>query len=169
MRLASGIAQGEVTEQHSWYAAVFNDVLGACHDHGRYPVCLEVPGDKAKRLVTDWAVGHQDSRINPVFFAPPKQLRAIHLDGVTLTSIGRRTMKTPCQFANFSFGFGLSKQRQRKPGAAVGHGGVFAINRDMRDAKIVILARVAGVDLIELGSSVVRRARTLISLGRVKR
>ena len=61
-----------------------------------------------------------------------------------------------------------SHHRQREPAAGVFHARMLAVDGDMGDADIVVARRVAGIEGIELGRRVVRRARPLVALVRLK-
>ena len=54
----SSVAKREITKQKAGHAHVFDDVLGASHHYGGYPVGFKMTCDQADRLMTDWAVGH---------------------------------------------------------------------------------------------------------------
>ena len=64
MRLARGIAQGEVAENKAGHAAMLNNVFGRAHNHGGYAVSFEVTCGQTDRLVADGSVGHQDRQID---------------------------------------------------------------------------------------------------------
>ncbi|MHC2390906.1 hypothetical protein ACVIU7_005795 [Bradyrhizobium liaoningense] len=86
-----------------------------------------------------------------------------------MAAVGRRAEEARGDFADPSRGAGLQELRQRKPGAAVGGTGVLAVVADVRDAKVVLFRCVAVIDLVEFRTAIVRRARSLVSLGRIER
>ena len=67
MRLARGIAQGEVAENKAGHAAMLNNVFGGAHNHSGNAVSFEMTCGQTDRLVTDGSVCHQDGQIDFVF------------------------------------------------------------------------------------------------------
>ena len=67
MRLARGIAQGEVAENKAGHAAMLNNVFGGAHNHSGNAVSFEMTCGQTDRLVTDGSVCHQYSQIDFVF------------------------------------------------------------------------------------------------------
>ena len=117
--------------------------------------------------MADRAVRHQHGDIDLVGQAAGEDFRGIDVDGDAVAAIGRRAEEARRDLADPPRGLRLQELRQRKPGAAVGRRGVLAVVADMRDAQIVLLRRVAVIDLVEFGAAIIRRARTLIALGRI--
>ena len=164
MRLAGGVAQREVAEQQTRHANVFDDVFGAAHQHRGDALRLEVARDQAQSLVADGAVGHQHRDIRAVFAAALEQLGAVDVYRVALAAVGGCTVEAladPPDAARRSSG---AKCRQRKPAAAVLHVRVFAVDRHVRDAQVMVLRGVARVDRIKLGPGVVSRTGALVAL-----
>ena len=64
MGLARRIAQGEVAEDKTGHAAMFNDVFGGAHDDRGDAICFEVACGQTDRLVADRSVRHQDREID---------------------------------------------------------------------------------------------------------
>ena len=64
MRLARGIAQGEVAENKAGHAAMLNNVFGRAHDHSGNAVSFEMTCGQTDRLVADRSVRHQDREID---------------------------------------------------------------------------------------------------------
>ena len=121
-----------------------------------------MPRDEAHRLVADRAVRHQDRRIGAVLAAAREQLRGIDLERDALAAIGRRAVKArgrppirpACGVQRRAAGSRTDVLRRR----------VQAVDRDVRNAQVVLLRGVARIHRIELGAAVVGRAGTLVAL-----
>ena len=169
MRTTGRVAERKVGEHEARHADVLDDVLGAAEDDARDPARLEQPRDQADGLVADRAIGDQDRGVGAVCLAARDDLGAVDLDRRALAAVGRRAVETRRQRADPARRGGAPQRRQREPGAGVLGRRVLAIDRHVRDAQVVIVARVARVDAEEFRARVVRRAGTLIALVRLVR
>jgi hypothetical protein len=163
VRLAGSVAKREVAEQHARYSHVFDDVLGAGHEHGRDAMCLQMPRHETECLMAHRAVRHQHRNVGAVFLATRQDVRTVHLDRVALAAVGWSAVKAACQVADPLATHLLAQQGKWKPAAGVFHAGVLAVDVDMRDAQIVVLLRITRVDREEFGCCVVGRTRTLVA------
>jgi hypothetical protein len=81
-----------------------------------------------------------------------------------MAAIRRRTVEARRDPADPAGRLGAAQGGKRKPGAGVLGGRVLAVDRDVRDAQVVIVvARVAGIDGEEFRAGVVGRARPLVA------
>src|SRR3954453_3706557 len=133
MWLAGGIAEWEVAEQKAWRRGVLDDVLGASHHDGRDAVGLEMARHEGRGLVADRAVRHDHRNIDLVGNAACQNFGGVNVDGNAMATVGGRAEEARCDFPDAARSLRLQKLRQRKPGVAVGRGGVLAIIADMRD------------------------------------
>ena len=154
-----GIAEREVGEQQPRHADVLDDVLGATHHHGGDAGRLQRTRGEADALVADGAVGEEQRRIDAIGLAARHQLRAVDLQRHAVAAVGGQPVKARRNRADAPARGRAPQLRQREPGAGVLGRGVLAVDPHMRDAQIVVLRRVAGVDLVELRRRVVRRAQ----------
>ena len=84
-----------------------------------------------------------------------------------MAAIGRCAEEARRDLADAAARLRLDQLRQREPGAGILGLGVDAVVADVRDAQVVLLRRVALIDLVEFRAAVVLRAGTLIALGGV--
>ena len=169
MRPARRIAEREIAEQKARHADIFDNVLGASHDHGRDAVLFEVTGGQTHGLVTHRSNRDENDRVNLVLAHPLQQLRAIPVQGRAVAAVGRRAVKARRDLADPPGSGEPPQRRQREPGIAVLGCRMRAVVADMRDAQIVIAIGLAGIDRVELGGAVIRRARSLVALVRLIR
>src|SRR5258708_14612517 len=167
MRLAGRITQREVGEQEARHGSVLDYILGASHHHGGNAACFEVAGNESGSLVANRAVRYQHRDIDRISEAAGKDFRGIDIDRNAMAAIGRRAEEARRDLADPTPGRRLQELWQRKPRAAVGRTGVLAVIADMRDAPIVRLSGVAVIDLIELGTIIIRTSPGLVALRRV--
>ena len=146
---------------------MLDDILGASHHHGGDAIGFEVACDERGGLVTDRAVRHQHGDINIVSAAARENFGGIDVDGNAMAAVGRRAEEAGRHLADPSHGLRLDELRQRKPGAAVGRGGVLTVIADVGDAKIMRERRVAVIDFVELGTAVISGAGALIAFRRI--
>src|SRR5258706_13573934 len=117
--------------------------------------------------MTHGAIRQQDCRLNTVVSAALQYLRAVHLQRLTLASIGRCTVESPRKRADSPSSRSGAKCLERKPAAAILHTRVHAINGDMRDPEVMLKRRLAAVNRVELCRGVVRRTGPLRPLVRL--
>ena len=118
-------------------------------------------------MVTHGAIRQQDRRLNTVVYAALQYLWTVHLQRLTLASIGRCTVESPRKRADSPGSDSGAQCLERKPAAAILHTRVHAINGDMRDPEVVLLRRFAAVNRVKLCRGVVRRTGPLRPLVRL--
>src|SRR6185437_7506571 len=101
--------------------------------------------------MADRTVCQQYCRVHAVLSAAVQDLRAINLEGMPLTAIGRRTVKALSECANSARSCRRAQRLKGEPATSVLHAGVHAVDGNMRNSHIVLVRGVAGVHAEELG------------------
>ena len=148
---------------------MLDDVLRAAHDDGGDAVFFQHARGEAQCLVTDGTVGNQDRGVGAVCLAPRDDLRTILLERHAMASIRRRAVEARRNGTDAAFGRASAQLRKREVSGRVLRGRVLAVDGDMRDAKVMVLRRIAGVDGVELRFRVVGRAGSLVARARLER
>ena len=161
------VAEREVAEQKARHADIFDDVLGAAHDHGRDAVLLRGAGRPDSRSGDTPVKPRRGRRRRPRPRGSAPAAPGILLERHAVAAVGRRAVKARRQLADPP-GRG---RRAAAPAAGTRcccpRRCVLAVVADMRDAQIVVDRGVAGIDRVELGGGVVGRARPLVALVRL--
>src|SRR5579862_2812249 len=122
---------------------------------------LQVTSSKAQALMADRTVCQQYCRVDAILSAAAQDLRAINVERMPLTAIGRCAVKPPSERANSSRKRHRAQCFKGEPATSVLHARVYAVDGKMRNSHVVLVRGVAGVHAEELGCGIVRRARPL--------
>jgi hypothetical protein len=125
---------------------------------------LQGAGGERDALVAHRAVGGEDGGIDAVVPAAGHDLRAVDLERDAMAAVGRQAVKARRDRADATALGGAVQLGQREPGAGVPGRGVLAVDADVRDAQVVVLGRIAGIDGVELRRRVIGSAGALVAL-----
>src|SRR5438034_7427714 len=98
---------------------MFDDVLGAAHDHGRDAVLFQSAGRQADALVANRAIGNEDRSVDRVFLATAHDLPTIDLERHPMTAVGRQAMKARSDSSDPAVGRLSTQLGEREIGADV--------------------------------------------------
>src|SRR5262249_31017390 len=109
-------------------------------------------------------VGNEEDGMSPGGPGASDDLRAIALKRHAVAAIGRQTMESMSNGADTTARRGTPQLGQRKPRTTVLGSRIFAIDADVGDAQVVILARLPRINLVEFGGRIIGRSGPLVAL-----
>ena len=98
---------------------MFDDVLGAAHDHCRDAVFFEVASNRTHGLMTHRSIGDDDGNVAAVFTYSLVYFGTIDFHRPLLTAVRRRAVEAFRDATDHAFAFQPLKLLQREPGSHV--------------------------------------------------